>query len=411
MESFEFIESGIVFGLESPKAILQFRYTTKDFAIHGDAYEFLLRHFDNYGEFPSPEILQENFPTLDPAAQTLQLEYTLDSFKRQVLYRQIVGVFQDNKPLLQDDPKKAYASITTALNDVCVVYDEDVVPYGSGALTRYEEWQARNAQRNIQGGILGMPTIFDAINKTGVGWLSGELISVFARPSIGKTWLLVHSAAVAASQGYKTLLISTEMPLSAISLRAAVIMANIMGYNFSHRALRSGEAIDENAYKTFLQELDGRPLLICDHIAGQNGITLSSIANLIRKHSPDFVVIDGVYLIQSGNGRRQAWEESHALFYGLKNLCTSNDVSMLAATQANRDAADIYRPPQADQVAFGDALLSASDVVLSMCEVEDMPTRRLIQYQKYRDAESFVETSVMHWNPDIGEIYEVNPDY
>ena len=81
MESFEFIESGIVFGLESPKALRQFRYTTKDFAIHGDAYEFLLRHFDNYGEFPSPEILQENFPTLDPAAQTLQLEYTLDSFK------------------------------------------------------------------------------------------------------------------------------------------------------------------------------------------------------------------------------------------------------------------------------------------------------------------------------------------
>ena len=71
----------------------------------------------------------------------------------------------------------------------------------------------------------------------------------------------------------------------------------------------------------------------------------------------------------------------------------------------------MFTQPTAGQVAFGDALLRASDVVLSMCEVEDMPTRRLIQYQKYRDAESFVETSVMHWNPDIGEIYEVNPDY
>ena len=201
------------------------------------------------------------------------------------------------------------------------------------------------------------------------------------------------------------------MPLSAISLRADVVFANLMGYNFSHRALRSGEQIDEDAYKAFLQELNGRPLLICDHIAGQNGITLGAIANLIRKHTPDFVVIDGVYLIQSGNRRKQAWEESHALFYGLKNLCTSYDVSMLAATQANRDAADIFKPPEADQVAFGDALLRASDVVLSMSQIEDMPSRRLIQYQKYRDAEQFADTSVMHWDPDKGDIYELNPEY
>ena len=347
----------------------------------------------------------------DRSAQTLQFEYTLDSFKRQVLYRQIVGVFQENKPLLQDDPKKAYSAITTGLNDVGVVYDEDVSPYGSGSLSRYEEWQARNAQRNIQGGILGMPTVFETINKTGVGWLPGELISMFARPSIGKTWFLVHSAAVAAHKGYKTLLVSTEMPLSAISLRADVVFANLMGYNFSHRALRSGEQIDEDAYKAFLQELNGRPLLICDHIAGQSGITLGAIANLIRKHTPDFVVIDGVYLIQSGNGRKQAWEESHALFYGLKNLCTSYDVSMLAATQANRDAADIFKPPEADQVAFGDAILRASHMVISMSQIDDMPTRTLIQYQKYRDAEQFADTSVMHWDPDKGDIYELNPEY
>ena len=66
MESFEFIESGVVFGLDNGKALRQFRYSTKDFAIHGGAYDFLLRYFDNYGEFPTPEVLQENYPTLDP---------------------------------------------------------------------------------------------------------------------------------------------------------------------------------------------------------------------------------------------------------------------------------------------------------------------------------------------------------
>ena len=46
-----------------------------------------------------------------------------------------------------------------------------------------------------------------------------------------------------------------------------------------------------------------------------------------------------------------------------------------------------------------------------MSQIEDMPSRRLIQYQKYRDAEQFADTSVMHWDPDKGDIYELNPEY
>ena len=72
MESFEFIESGIVFGLESPKALRQFRYTTKDFAIHGDAYEFVLKKIKKFK--PEFILLSAGFDAHkdDPLAQ-LQL--------------------------------------------------------------------------------------------------------------------------------------------------------------------------------------------------------------------------------------------------------------------------------------------------------------------------------------------------
>ena len=62
-------------------------------------------------------------------------------------------------------------------------------------------------------------------------------------------------------------------------------------------ALRTGLPIDEAKYKEFLQKLDGRPFLICDHIDGQIGISLDSIAGLVRKYNPELVVIDGVYLV------------------------------------------------------------------------------------------------------------------
>ena len=105
MESFDFIESGIDFGLATGRDLRQFRHPSTDFATHGEAYTFLLKYFDDYGDVPVPEVLTENFPTLDTSAQTLDLEYSIDSFKKQVLYRQIINTFQQNKSILQENPK------------------------------------------------------------------------------------------------------------------------------------------------------------------------------------------------------------------------------------------------------------------------------------------------------------------
>ena len=84
----------------------------------------------------------------------------------------------------------------------------------------------------------------------------------------------------------------------------------------------------------------------------------------------------------------------------------SHNIAVFVSTQANRDAADIYSPPRAEHVAFGDALLRASDVALSMCMVEDDDFKRIIQYQKYRDGELTVDNSTLSWNVDTGYIIE-----
>ena len=147
-------------------------------------------------------------------------------------------------------------------------------------------------------------------------------------------------------------------------------------------------------------------MLVCDHIEGQQGITLETISGLIRKHQPEFVVLDGVYLVSSGGSNKAMWEQSHSLFYGLKNLCMTYNVAMFVSTQANRDAADLFSPPKPENVAFGDALLRASDIALSMCMVESSDYRRLVQYQKYRDGELNLRHSVLVWNVDSGNIYE-----
>ena len=412
MESFDFIESGIIFGLDSFENLKKFKHPTKDFAKHGDAYQFVLKYVDDYGELPSVEHVSENYPTLDPSATTLNLDYAMNKFKDQVLYRQIVNVFNTNKEILKESPKKAFAQISHSLNDISIIYDEEVVSYNNGkSMERFDDWKERTNKRKMGDGLMGIRTPFKSLNNMGVGWMPGELISLFARPTVGKTWMSVLVAVTAALAGHKTLLISTEMPVSAISLRSDVVMANLMGYNLSHKALRNGDPIDEKAYQKFLGELNQQNMLICDHISGEGSITMEGISGLVRKHTPELIVLDGIYLVTTGLATKAMWEQSHALFYAMKGLCLSQNVSMFVTTQANRDAANVYNPPQPETVAFGDALLRASDVTLSMARVENDEQKRLIQYQKYRDSEINVDTSLLEWNVDRGHIEEVGSKY
>ena len=137
--------------------------------------------------------------------------------------------------------------------------------------------------------------------------------------------------------------------------------------------------------RTFLETLTEETspsLLVCDHINGEGSITIEGIAGLVRKHTPEFVVLDGIYLVTTGLTTKAMWEQSHALFYAMKGLCLSQNVAMFVTTQANRDAANVYVPPQPETVAFGDALLRASDVTLSMARVENDTQKRVVQYQK-----------------------------
>lgn len=406
MENFNFIESAVIFSLCDSGNFKNFTHSPKDFAEHGETYKFIQEYIDEYTEFPTPEVLLEKFDTLKPDAQSVNFNYALDEFSKQVMFRNIVSAFNSNQMILEDNPKKALGMIMDDLNDVEILHDEDVNQYDNGGLDRYEEWQRRSSIRKMGDGLIGIRTPFHLVNASGVGWQPGDLITAYARPTVGKTWLCCKLAADAVRSGHKTLLVSTEMPTSAIALRMDVLLGHSLNYKLSHSALRNGKEIDEGEYKRFLEEVNYKNLLVCDHISGEDSISLPSITNLVRKYSPDVLIIDGVYLISTSDKNKAAWEQSHSLFYGLKTMALSTNTTVIASTQATRDASNMYNQPTAGQVAFGDALIRASDVAISMCMIEDEPQLREIMFQKYRDGDLGASTTEFIWDVDKGRIEE-----
>jgi len=409
MENYEYVESGIILNIKEKSTLDSFPFKAKDFAVHGKAFSFLTNFYDDFKDFPSKKVLEENFPDLDLQVPSTDFGYLTQEFRKQVIFRKVVESFQRNKDKLKTDPKMALSKIMDGLEDINVVYDEDVTYYDSKEqIDRFENYKEKIRQRKLGDGLMGIPTPFRTINMTGVGWQPADLISMFARPTVGKTWMCIQVAATAIMKGYKTLFISSEMPTTAINLRMDVVIAKMKGYEFSHKALRNGDSINEDQYKEFLDGLDEKNLLVCDHIEGESTISIGSIQALIRKHNPEFVVVDGIYLVSSGDGRKAMWEQNHSLFYGMKNICLATNKPIFVSTQATREAADVFTPPRVDQVAFGDALIRASDIALAMAKVEESDAKRMIQYQKYRDGVLSSDTSFLKWDVDKGHIEEIN---
>ena len=419
MENNEFIESGLIFNLNSKVALRKFKYSPSDFAKHGEVFKWLLDYVDTTNEFPSHALLEDNFPALNPEAAETNIDYLISVFKNQVTFRGAVKAFQTNKDLLQENAPEAISKISSLLDDVMIHHDDDIVEYDKGSDERFKEWSKRKEEKDNKDGLRGIKTPFSILNNMGVGWLPGELIAFYARPTVGKTWMCVDIAATAVKEGVKTLLVSTEMPVDAISLRLDVVLARKMGYNFSHNNLRTGGEIDEEKYKEFLEKSNARNLLICDHIEGESSISLEGIASLIRKYNPELVVLDGIYLVSTRTAnKKQMWEQSHALFYGIKNLSLSFNIPIVVSTQATREAADTSAFPRPDHVAFGDALIRAADVAIAMRKPESETSsgiifsgenrKRDLKFQKYRDGELPSYEVSLKWDVDKGIIEEYN---
>ena len=143
MPSYEYVESAIIANLDSKHNLRNFKFTSKDFAKHGDAYGFVVKHFDKYGEFPSFDTLVENFPTLDKTAQSVNYDYAVQTFKDQVLTRKVTTTIQGQRDLVKTNPKQTIANIMVGLTDIEVDYDEDVESYDTGDLSRFEEYKER----------------------------------------------------------------------------------------------------------------------------------------------------------------------------------------------------------------------------------------------------------------------------
>lgn len=259
-----------------------------------------------------------------------------------------------------------------------------------------------------------VPTPFPELNALLNGYTPGELMLVAARPSIGKTGLMLWMAYKLIEAGYPVVFFSLEMSRDSLADRLIAIRGEM---NSSDVRRRDGRSFSPESYEAaalwFRQRKEeaGAALWVEDR-SGVSIQTLAAAARvMVRRHSPPAVFVDYLQLMKSATARQQRREEVDEISLGLKAIAKDCNVQVVAACQLNRSSERDDRKPTLVDLRESGTLEQDADTALLLhgkrrVKGDDLEMHRDLILAKNRNGETgeFVQYFNMatgRWAPSI----------
>jgi replicative DNA helicase len=217
--------------------------------------------------------------------------------------------------------------------------------------------------------VTGVPTGFEELDEMMAGLQRSDLIIVAARPSMGKTSLVLNMAQhVATKVGLTAGFFSLEMSKEQLFMRMLTSEAAID----AHR-LRTGFLGERDFPKltAAMERLHGAKLFI-DDTAGIGVLEMRAKARrLAAEHGLDLIVVDYLQLMQGKGHFENRVLELASISRGLKALAKELNVPVIALSQLSRapEARPGKRPMLSDLRESG-ALEQDADVVIMIYREE-----------------------------------------
>ncbi len=147
------------------------------------AFEFILDFYKKYGDVPSIDLVEQEFPELKLEYAKEPVGYYIDKLVEQYVRNRGSYILTENARLLVTNPmngletlRSEFARLTVEANPT---RDVNLVETMNERKKRYLEL------KNLKG-IDGYPTPWEVLNAATMGWHPGEFISIVSRPAVGK---------------------------------------------------------------------------------------------------------------------------------------------------------------------------------------------------------------------------------
>lgn len=210
-----------------------------------------------------------------------------------------------------------------------------------------------------QGRLSGIPTGFTDFDLMTDGLQNGDLILIAARPSKGKSAILMNIADyVAVNIGLPVLMFSLEMSAHSLMNRMACSRARVSMTKVRRGQMNAGEFEDLGAAFARLRKA---PL----HIDESRGLTIAKVSAKARRyqqqHGIKVVLIDYLQLVRAKADTSE--KEIEAVANGLQTLARELKIPVVTAAQLNRESERGERKPKLSDLRGSGSIEQAGDVI------------------------------------------------
>ncbi|HBV86667.1 replicative DNA helicase [Desulfosporosinus sp.] len=213
-----------------------------------------------------------------------------------------------------------------------------------------------------KGNLTGIPTFFTELDRMTSGWQPSDLVIIAARPSMGKTALVLNMAQNAA--------VRAKVPVAIFSLEMSkeqLVQRMLCGEALvDQQRVRTGDLLDADWPKLTraVGPLSDAPIFIDDTV----GITLAELRSKARRlkseHNLGMIIIDYLQLLSVGKKSESRQQEVAQISRTLKGIARELKVPVIALSQLNRgvEQRQDKRPIMSDLLESG-AIEADADVI------------------------------------------------
>ena len=336
-------------------------------------YAFILEHNNKYGNVPDLATFVAEFPDFEVVDVAESEQYLADKAREELAFHKAVPLVKKAYEMLEDNAFDAINYLNAHLGPLLAQGQGGAIDLIADSGIREEAFDVRSKADGH--GLI--PTGFKELDAIIGGWDNmGELLTLFARPGVGKTWVLLSFLVHAWREGYRVGLYSGEMPANEIGYRVDSLLMH-----FSNTDLYRGTMIKGvDKYKEYLKKLrEGgyAPFYVItpQELGRQPSVT--DLENFAKAHNLEVLGIDQYSKMRDERSTKSTdgRERLEHISADLRTMSIRNHLVVLGVSQGNRNATKgVGRDgamPDLNDIYGSDAIGQDATKVISLAQVNN----------------------------------------
>ncbi len=298
-------------------------------------------------------------------ASAANIKYYATLLKKKELLRRLIESSNKISDFSYEEKHEVEHILETAEKEIY-----DITSHGSGAgkliavSTLIEDaWKRIETMQDGGGGMRGVPSGFKSLDNKLSGFQKSDLIILAARPSVGKSSLMLDFARSAAvNHNVHTALFSLEMSKEQLFDRMLAAQSKVDGWKLRTGALSMEHDIER--LQQGLNELSKAPIFI-DDTAGNTIVNMRSVLRRLKAEKPiGLIIVDYLQLMNTSKNYDSMVHQVSDISKSLKQLAKEFNAPVIALSQLSRNVEQRGGKPRLSDLRDSGSIEQDADVVM-----------------------------------------------